>query len=229
MSIKIALIPARGGSKRIPNKNLKIFNGKPLIVWTIEAAIEYGGFDSVIVSTDSEEIANVAVKEGAYVPFLRPAELSNDTATTNDVIQHAVNWLEERGNKVEVISLLQPTSPLRDASDIHNAMSMLDMKNADAIISVCETEHPIQHCNQLGEDLCMNNFLAEEALKRTQDLMPYYRLNGAIYIFRREFVGSLLSIYNSRSYAYIMNKYKSIDIDDEYDFLIAEFLKKQIK
>ncbi|HGY1050176.1 TPA: pseudaminic acid cytidylyltransferase [Aeromonas salmonicida subsp. pectinolytica] len=228
MPANIAIIPARGGSKRLPNKNILPFSGKPLITWTIEAALESKLFDMVLVSTDSQEIADIATHAGATVPFLRPAKLASDTATTNDVISHMVKWIEVHYRAVSRITLLQPTSPLRDANNIKEAMALYDMKNALAVISVCELEHPIQYCNRLPADLSMEGFLPTAANRRSQELETYYRLNGAIYIFGREFVGNMSDIYSKGSLAYIMSKYKSIDIDDEFDFNMAEFIKDNL-
>ncbi|WP_038163014.1 cytidylyltransferase domain-containing protein [Trabulsiella guamensis] len=220
----IAVIPARGGSKRLPKKNIKMLAGKPLIKWTIDAALEYGEFDMVIVSTDSQEIADIAALAGATIPFLRPAELATDTATTNDVITNIVDWVENHHGKVDRVALLQPTSPLRDASDIRNALSLYDERSALSVISVCELEHPLQYCNKLSDDLSMNGFLPEIMNKRSQELETYFRLNGAIYIFDRRFVGSLEKIYSEGSFAYIMKKENSVDIDDAFDFVMAETL-----
>lgn len=223
MSLNIAVIPARGGSKRLPNKNIKPLKGKPLIVWTIEAALQYGGFDIVIVSTDSQKIADVAKAAGAFVPFLRPAELATDTSTTEGVIGHIVEWIEKNFEKVARVTLLQPTSPLRDAEEICNAIALYDKMQALAVVSVCELEHPIQYCNLLPENLSLEGFIPKNLNKRSQDLDTYYRLNGAIYIFDRKFVGALKDIYCKGAFAYVMNKWKSIDIDDKHDFQMAEY------
>lgn len=227
MPANIAIIPARGGSKRLPNKNILPFSGKPLITWTIEAALESQLFDMVLVSTDSQDIADIAINAGATVPFLRPAQLANDTATTNDVITHIIEWVELHYRKVSRVTLLQPTSPLRDANNIKEAMALYVMKNALAVISVCELEHPIQYCNRLSANLSMEGFLPIAANRRSQELEPYYRLNGAIYIFDRRFVGKMSDIYSKGSIAYIMSKLKSVDIDDEFDFNMAEFIKNK--
>ncbi|MGE6167756.1 cytidylyltransferase domain-containing protein [Aeromonas media] len=227
MSLKIAIIPARGGSKRLPNKNILPLNGKPLIVWTIEAALDSQLFDMVLVSTDSQDIADVSMSAGATMPFLRPAELASDTATTNDVISHMVGWVEKEYDDVVRVTLLQPTSPLRDADNIREAMRLYDEKQASSVISVCELEHPIQYCNRLPSDLSMAGFIPARANQRTQELEIYYRLNGAIYIFERRFVGSLSDIYSAGSFAYLMDKKKSVDIDDAYDFALANFLMTQ--
>lgn len=231
MSLNIAIIPARGGSKRLPNKNILPLENKPLINWTVEAALKSNLFDMVLVSTDSQNIADVAKAAGAAVPFLRPSELASDTSTTNDVIKHMVEWIEHKYSPVARITLLQPTSPLRNARNIIEAMALYEEKKAEAIISVCEIDHPIQYCNRLSKNQGMKGFISVNDNRRSQDLEPFYRLNGAIYIFDRRFVGSLTSIYSENSFAYIMNKFQSVDIDDEFDFMLAALLlsdKKKI-
>ncbi len=224
--MNIAIIPARGGSKRLPGKNIKDLAGKPMIAWTIEAALDSGVFDHIFVSTDCEKIAKIAKKFGAEVPFLRPIELASDTATTNDVVTHLVEWFEkEYMQKISTITILQPTSPLRNASHIGEAMSLMQEKSAKAIISVCELEHPIQFCNKLGLDGSMDSFVDPKNIRRTQDLEPYYRLNGAIYLFDREYVNRLNEIYSEGTYSYIMSSKSSIDVDNEDDFELAKFFK----
>uniref|UniRef100_UPI0021D815FF acylneuraminate cytidylyltransferase family protein n=1 Tax=Enterobacter huaxiensis TaxID=2494702 RepID=UPI0021D815FF len=179
---KIAIIPARGGSKRLPGKNIKNLCGRPLIEWTIEAAIKSKLFDRIIVSTDSDEIREISLRAGAEVPYLRSPELASDTATTNDVVTDIVKWLEGTGVVISTIMILQPTSPLRTETDIVNAFDLMVEKKAKAIVSVCEVEHPIQYCNVLEDDLSMDNFIPTASIKRTQDLPTYYRLNGSIYL-----------------------------------------------
>ncbi|EGK13932.1 cytidylyltransferase domain-containing protein [Psychrobacter sanguinis] len=223
--MKTAIIPARGGSKRLPGKNTKLLGDKPLIAWTIEAAIESNVFDHVFVSTDSQEIADISKQYGAEVPFLRPEELASDTATTNDVITHLVDWFESEFNQTtSLIAVLQPTSPFRNANHIIEAIEEMNDKSAKAIISVCQLEHPIQFCNQLGSDGSMADFINLENMKRTQDLKPTYRLNGALYIFDRDYVGRMQDLYSEGTYAYIMSSLVSIDIDTQEDFDLAEYL-----
>ncbi|MDH6632074.1 UNVERIFIED_ORG: pseudaminic acid cytidylyltransferase [Lelliottia amnigena] len=222
---KIALIPARGGSKRLPDKNIKQLHGKPLIAWTIEAAILSQLFDKVIVSTDSEKISEVAKHYGAEVPFIRPAEISGDTASTADVVKHAIDFINKNyAASVETICLLQPTSPLRNSSHIEEAYKLYARKNANSVISVCELEHPIQLCNTLDNNLSMNDFISSENIRRSQDYDKYYRLNGAIYIFNSCHVNNIAGIYDSKSYAYVMDRFSSIDIDVKEDFMLAEAL-----
>ncbi|AWA06173.1 acylneuraminate cytidylyltransferase family protein [Aeromonas hydrophila] len=227
MNLNIAIIPARGGSKRLPNKNKLPLAGKPLITWTIEAALESQLFDLVLVSTDSQDIANISADSGAIVPFIRPAELATDTATTNDVISHMVKWVESQYRAVDMVTLLQPTSPLRNANHIKGAMALYKMKNASAVISVCELEHPIQYCNKLPDNLSMAGFIPTIANRRSQELERYYRVNGAIYMFDRQYVGALSDIYSSNSFAYIMEKSASIDIDDAFDLYLSECIKNR--
>lgn len=223
-ALNVAIIPARAGSKRLPGKNIKLLAGKPLIVWTIEAAITSNLFDVILVTTDSEEIANIARAAGASVPFLRPSELSTDTSSTNEVISHAVDWIEQNVGTVSCVTLLQPTSPLRTADDIAQAMNMYDTKQASAIVSVCLTEHPIQFCNTLPIDLSMAGFIKTQNNKRSQELEPSWRLNGAIYIFDRKYVSNLTNLYEQNTFAYIMKRESSIDIDQELDFILAEII-----
>ncbi|MNZ48005.1 CMP-N,N'-diacetyllegionaminic acid synthase [compost metagenome] len=229
MSLNIAIIPARGGSKRLPGKNIKPLAGKPLIRWTTQAALASGEFDMVIVSTDSQAIADIAMQDaGVIFPGLRPAELASDTATTNDVISHVVQWVEEHHSMVDMVAILQPTSPLRTAQQIKEAVALYKNKKATAVVSVCELEHPIQYCNRLPEDHSLNCFITPSVNKRSQELEPFYRLNGAIYLFDRQHVGDLSGIYCENSYAYLMDKKSSVDIDDEFDFILAEVIEHHI-
>lgn len=228
----IAIIPARGGSKRLPGKNIRKLGDKPLIAWTIQAAIKSNCFDTVLVSTDDEKIAAVAKEYGAVVPFLRPAELANDTATSDTVIEHAVEWLEaHQSMTVETVSLLQPTSPFRNELHIRETFKLFNEKQADAIVSVGESDTCLELCNRLPKDHSLSGFLKTD-VGRTQDMQQVYELNGAIYLFKRLLVGQLRAIYEPgcKSYAYIMNAIDSIDIDTELDFDWAEFcLSKKFK
>lgn len=220
----IAIIPARGGSKRLPGKNIKNLCGRPLIVWTIDAALQSKLFDRIIVSTDSDAIRNIAISAGAEVPYLRSPELSSDTATTNDVVTDIVSWLENSGDDVSTVTILQPTSPLRTDEDIVKAFNLMREKKAKAIVSVCKVEHPVQYCNLLADDLSMHNFIDTGNIRRTQDLPVYYRLNGAIYIFNRDYVSNINHIYNEGTFAYVMDRFNSIDIDEQIDFELATIL-----
>ncbi len=216
----LAVIPARGESRRLPNKNILDLAGKPLISWTIEAALNSRYLDKIVVSSDSDKILSIAEKykvEG----IKRPYELATDTASTVVVLEHAIKNI--KGN-YDYVVLLQPTSPLRTSKHIDEAIELLDMKNADAVISVCETECPLEWCNTLPENLNMKDFIKKEILnKRSQDLPKYYRLNGAIFICSISQFLERKTFFLENSFAYIMDRRYSIDIDDLTDFQMAEF------
>lgn len=221
----LAIIPARGGSKGIKNKNIVNLKGKPLISYTIEEAKKSGIFDKIIVSTDSPEIAEISKKYGAEVPFLRPENLSTDTASTIDVILHALNYFIDNDEYYDYFVLLQPTSPLRKAEDILNSVDLLFEKDADSVVSVCEVEHSPLFSNTLPQDLSLSNFIRKDLRdKRRQDLPKYYRINGAIYISRVETFLKTKDFYEGKSYAYIMPIERSIDIDSIVDLKMAEIL-----
>jgi CMP-N,N'-diacetyllegionaminic acid synthase len=219
----LGIIPARGGSKRLPGKNIKELSGKPLIVWTIEAALKSNYIDMVAVTSDDEEILNIS-KQYSVKTVKRPDELASDTATTFDAIKHTMDNVD----KYDYVVLLQPTSPLRNENHIDEAIELLEKKKADAIISVCEVEHSPLWCNILPADLSMKNFINEEFINvRSQDLPKYYRLNGAIYICNSmKLLEQRTFFLKDNVYAYVMDRRYSVDIDEEVDFRMAEILKK---
>ncbi len=218
----LGIIPARGGSKRLPRKNILPLAGKPLIAWTIDAAKKSKYLDRIIVSTEDKEIAEVSRNYGAEV-VNRPGHLATDESSTVDVI---LDLLEKIERSYDYIVLLQPTSPLRNEKHIDEAIELLFKKNADAIISVCEAEHSPLWMNTLPEDGKMNNFLSPNLLnKRSQDLPKYYRLNGAIYICEKESFKKYKSFFlKEKVFAYIMAQIYSVDIDTKIDFLISEVI-----
>jgi CMP-N-acetylneuraminic acid synthetase len=220
----IAIIPARGGSKRLPGKNMMMIAGKPLIGWTIEAALESGVFGRVVVSTDSREIAVMAAQFGAGVPFMRPEELARDDTPAVEVLIHAVNELMA-GKKTRWTHLacLQPTSPLRTAENIRAAVKLLEEKQADAVISVCKSEHSPLWSNTLPASLSLDGFIPESIQKTpSQQLPAYYRLNGALYFCRiPRMIAERTLFLKTGAYAYIMSRKDSIDIDDLVDFDLA--------
>lgn len=222
----LAIIPARSGSKGLKDKNIKELNGKPLIAYTIGAAIESNVFDNIIVSTDSKVYEDIAKKCGAEVPFLRPDYLSTDEATTNDVVEYTIKELEKVGKNYDYFMILQPTSPLRKSEDILGAVKLLFEKNANSVVSVCEAEHSPLYMNTLDESLAMDDFLSKDIKTRRQELPKYYRLNGAIYICKISNFLKYKNFYGEKSHAYIMDKKRSIDIDDELDFILADYLMK---
>ena len=219
----LGIIPARGGSKRLPRKNMLDLCGKPLIAWSIEAGLNSKYIDKVVVSSDDDEILNISSNFGAET-IKRPVELASDTATTFDAIKHTIENVE----KYDYIVLLQPTSPLRNAKHIDEAIELLEIKNADAVVSVCEMDHSPLWSNTLPNDGNMRGFLREEILnKRSQDLEKYYRLNGAIYICKTEKLLEEKGFFlKDNIFAYVMDRESSVDIDEEIDFKIAEVILK---
>lgn len=219
----LAIIPARSGSKGLPHKNIKKLCGIPLIGHTILAAKESGQFSCVHLSTDSSEYAAIGKEFGADVSFLRTPALAVDQAGSWDVARWTAEQFQEKGLRFDTIALLQPTSPLRTARDILQAYRLFLEKEANMVVSVCEPDHPPLWSNTLPEDLSMEHF-ENPALSDIprQQLPVYYRMNGAIYIVKTEFLFSGKPMYSERSYAYIMDKKHSVDIDDELDFLVAE-------
>lgn len=221
----LGIIPARGGSKGIPRKNIKPLNGKPLINYTIDAALASQVFDRLIVSTDDPEFAEVSRQAGADVPFIRPVELATDEARGRDVLLHAMDWVGRHDKVYDLVMVLQPTSPLRQATDIIGALELLISKNGKAVVSVCEVEHHPWWCNTLPEDLSMKDFLPDKALHvHRQQLPRYYRLNGAIYCGFWDFVYSNESWYGEGTFAYVMPRERSVDIDTLIDWKLAEVL-----
>jgi len=220
----LAVIPARGGSKRLPRKNILPIAGKPLIAWTIESAVDSGIFDKVIVNTDDDEIATAALKYGAEIPFIRPQELALDISSSIDVLIHTIQWYKANDIEFTHVALLQPTSPLRSGIDISNAWDLIIEKGAISVISVCEVEHPIQWTYNLDASGVMSS-LFKDSDKRSQDYQKNYRLNGAIYIVNTDFLLEHKKILTSdHSVGYLMSRVASVDIDDLLDFKFAEFI-----
>lgn len=218
----LAVITARSGSKGMPDKNIKELCGKPLLAYSVECALQSGKFEKVFVSTDSADYAEIARKYGADASFLRSKETSGDTAGSWDVVREVVYQFEEQGELFDHIMLLQPTSPLRNVSDIRNSFALMDEKDANSVVSVCEMEHSPLWSNTLGDDLCMDHFRRENYCDmRRQELPTYYRLNGAIFLVTREELKQQ-QMLRHKSYAYIMPTERSIDIDTEFDFKVTE-------
>lgn len=221
----IAIIPARSGSKGLPNKNIRSLNGKPLIAYSIEAAKESGIFDEIFLSTDSQEYADIAVQYGANVPFLRSDNLATANASTWDCVIEAIENYQKGGKNYDIFVLLQPTSPLRTAQDIAAAVELMIAKNADSVVSVSEADHSPLWYNTLPESKSLNGFLRPEIMtKNRQQLPTYYRVNGAIYIVSTAYFSRTQNIYDGNSFAYIMPRRNSIDIDNLLGFSIAEYL-----
>lgn len=223
----LAIIPARKGSKRLPNKNKLKLNGKPLISWTIESAMKSIYIDEIAISTDDEDIIEIAKSYKINVPFLRPEELSSDKASTMDVVFHTIENYKSIGRCYDIIILLQPTSPLRTSLDIDNSFKLLS-KDTKAIISVCELDHSPLWSNVLPSDNSMEFFLKEDIKGlRSQDLPQYYRLNGAIYISTINYLETNRSFFGNQSKAYIMSSNNSIDIDTKLDFELCKLIMNE--
>ena len=220
----LGLIPARGGSKRLPRKNLLPLAGRPLIAWTIAAALAARGIDRVVVSTDDAEIADTARAHGAEVPFMRPAALADDHASGLQVMLHALNELQAAGEQFDFVALLQPTSPLRRTDDIEGAIARLRETRGDMVVSVCASDHPPEWANTLPPDGALRDFFRPGIRGvRSQDLPVQYRLNGAIYLYNcRRLLETGSDIMDDNAYAYIMPRERSIDIDTALDLHIAE-------
>ncbi len=225
----LAIIPARGGSKGIANKNIKQLLGKPLIAYTIETALKSNVFDKVLVSTDSKEIAEIAKFYGANVPFLRPSELATDTANSMDVIVHAINFLKNNGENFDYTMKLQPTSPLRTVDDIVKAIDIIIDKNANSVISVSEAFTSPLWMNTLPKDLSMENFLDRTVrFKNRQELPKYYKLNGSIFLAKTNALLTSKDWFMKKSYALITDPKYSVDIDSIIDFKLAEILIRDL-
>jgi len=219
----IAIIPARGGSKGLPNKNIRKICGKPLIAWTINEAIKARQISKIIVSTDSKQIADIALNYGAEVPFLRPSYLAKDSSLAVDNYIYTLDRLKnEQALDINEFAVLQPTSPLRISDDIDNAVKMFLEKEADSVISYTEEVHPIFWHKKIRQDMSFEDIFDNQLLNR-QDYTKTYFPNGAIFVFKTDLIQKK-KYYSEKSYAYIMPRDRSIDIDTIEDFEYAEFL-----
>lgn len=219
----LAIIPARGGSKGLPGKNIKLFHGKPLIAYAIEEAQNSKYIDKIIVTTDSKEIAEVALRYGAEVPFLRPKELADDESPVIDTYFHTIDRFIKEGLKIEDFIALQPTSPLRKSIHIDRAIEIFREKKADSVISVSENEHPIEWIKTIDEGDKLISFFVNNNLNR-QEYRRTYRPNGMIYIFNYSALKKYKNYYMQNTYPMIIENKYAIDIDTISDFEYAEFL-----
>lgn len=223
----IAIIPARGGSKGLPGKNIRDFCGKPLICHSIKAALEARCIDRVLVSTDDAEIARIAGEAGAEIPFLRPTALATDTARAVDVYNHLLDWLEGQGTAVESFCVLLPTAPLRQARHIDEAGDLFLENCADSVLSITTYDHPIEWALSTSADKRIAQIFPEESMKNRQDFRQAFRPNGAIYLFSTAFFRQGRGYYGPNSYGYYMDPDFSIDIDTALDMKIAEVLYRE--
>lgn len=220
----LAIIPARAGSKEIKDKNIKLLNGKPLLSYTIESAKKSDIFDSIIVSTDSEKIAQISKDYGAEVPFLRPENLARDESKTIDAVMHVIKELVLLGRYYDVVILLQPTSPLRTEKHIVEAYKLFVEKSFNSVMSICEVkDNPIFMKTMNNDGILKQMFENTTSSIRRQELDEIYRPNGAIYVNLLEEL-TISTSFNDNLYGYLMSKEDSVDIDELMDFYLAEQL-----
>lgn len=223
--LRLGLITARGGSKGLPGKNVRPLCGKPLIVWTVEAALASGVVDALVVSTDAEDIAEPARKAGADVPFLRPAELATDEATSLAVGLHALDWLQDhRRWHPEWLWLLQPTSPLRTAEHLREAWRLAETAAADSVLGVVRPKHHPAWCLVESPDGALAPLLVAHSPGRRQDLTTVWAPNGAIYLTRVEALRREGRFTAGRCVPLPMTPEESLDIDTSLDFAVCEAL-----
>ena len=221
----IAIIPARKGSKGLPGKNIKDLIGKPMIAYSIEEALKSKYITEVVISTDCKEIEEVAVKYGAKSPFLRPEHLATDNAKAVDNYIYVINRMnKEFGYDVKDFVVLQPTSPLRKVEDIDGSIELFKGKNADSVISYTEEHHPIEWHKYITDEGKFENIF-EESLINRQEIKKSYFPNGAVFVFDYEFIKQR-KYFSDNSYAYIMPRFRSVDVDTIEDFKYIEFLMK---
>lgn len=228
MSKAIAIIPARGGSKRIPRKNIKDFFGKPLIAYSIEAALESKLFDKIIVSTDDEEIANVAKKYGAEVPFIRPKELSDDFTGTEDVVKHALEWLKEGGETFEFACTIYATAPLLQSKYLVEGYNALKTSTAVNVFSATSMPYPIQRTFKINDEGRCEMFTPEHYMTRSQDLEEAYQDAGQFYCTKTDQTSNEI-MFSKDSIPIILPRHLVQDIDTLEDWKRAEVMYKVMK
>ncbi len=228
----LAIIPARGGSKGIPKKNITMLAGKPLIAWTIEAALSAPCLDKIILSTDDEQILKTGKKYGAEVPFLRPSNIAEDDTTDMPVYEHTLSWLAENEQFYpDIIVWLRPTAPLRTGEDIEQAVDILIKKNPDWVRSVCEVDHHPYWMYKPNGDMMepfIDGIKIENYIRR-QLLPTAYRLNGVVDVAWRSTIIEKKLLYSGVMAPYIMPVERSIDIDTKLDLKVAEIFMTQEK
>lgn len=221
----LGLITARGGSKGLPRKNIRLFCGKPLVAWTIEVALESNICSDVVVSTDDEEIADCALDYGASVPFMRPAALASDSASSLAVVFHALKCCKQ----VDSVLLMQPTSPLRSAEDVRNIVELGRVESASSAVSVTAVGcHPSLMYELSDRNIVTKSFASNRLVGRRQDFAPLFALNGALYLSDVEFLTRNRNFIDDRdTLGYRMPRERSVDIDDEIDWKLAELLMRE--
>jgi len=219
----LAIIPAREGSKGVVGKNVRNLGDKPLIAHTIQAALESEQVDRIIVSTDSESIAQISMEYGAEVPFLRPISISEDDSFILDNYKFILERLKiEYGEDITSFVALQPTSPFRNSYDIDTAVELFYKNNVDSVISFTKETHPPEWNRLINDDGTFCNFISEE-IRNRQMYKSVYRFNGAVYVYKSKLIKNGV-MYSDNSIAYVMPEERSLDIDTKNDFMYAEFL-----
>jgi len=226
--MKLAIIPARGGSKRIPRKNIKLFCGKPMIAWSIDAALQSGCFDRVIVSTDDAEITEVARQYGAQVPFIRPAELADDHTGTTAVIAHAINWFAAQGQAPAQVCCLYATAPFVSADDLRRGLTVLTEAGSDYAFAVTSYAFPIQRAIRITPAGRVEMFNAEHFNTRSQDLEEAYHDAGQFYWGRADAWLQGRMIFSPAATPVMLPRHRVQDIDTPEDWARAEWLFRAI-
>jgi N-acylneuraminate cytidylyltransferase len=222
--MKLAVIPARGGSKRIPRKNIKLFGGKPMIAWSIEAAIQSGCFDRIIVSTDDAEIADVARAYGAEVPFVRPPELSDDHTATIPVVAHAIQWVSQQFGPVELACCLYATAPFIQSKDLQQGLNALQQSDALYALTVTNFAAPIQRSFRITQQQRIEMFNPDQYNTRSQDLEEAYHDAGQFYWGRAEAWLSSTPLHSEFAIPLLLPRYRVQDIDTMDDWIRAEMM-----
>lgn len=221
----LGIVTARSGSKRLPDKNVRDFCGRPLFAWSVRAGLECPSVSRTVVSTDSADYRRIALAAGAECPQLRAPELASDTASSADTVLEAVDWYDGMYGDDDAVVLLQPTSPLRDALDVAGAIEMFERTGAPALVSVSPAECPPEWMGQLPDDLSAADFIARQRKgSRSQDLGQWYRLNGAIYVIRIGVLRREKGFLPAGTVAFPMPRNHAVDIDDATDFEFARLL-----
>lgn len=227
--MKLALIPARGGSKRIPRKNIKPFRGRPVIAYAIEAATASGLFDRIVVSTDDDEIAAVAERFGAEAPFRRPPELADDHATTPAVIRHALDWAERAGLEISHLCCIYPAAPLVRSDDIRRAFDLMEAEGVDYCFPVTEFPFPIQRAIRIRDDDRVEMFDPSHFETRSQDLEPAFHDAGHFYWGRAEAFRRGDQIFSPAAAALRLPRWRVVDIDTPEDWRRAELFHELLE
>ena len=222
--MRVAIIPARGGSKRIKDKNIREFGGKPMIYWAISNAIRSELFDRVLVSTDSKKIKSIAIGCGAEVPFIRPSHLSGDHTGTAPVISHAIDWMEQQGGSVSEVCCIYPATPFLEPEELNKGLKFLLNYDIQFSFSITSYAHPIQRALRLHKNGMLDMFDEETSNVRSQDLEEMYHDAGQFYWATSNTWRSEVSILSNRSAGVFIPRYRAIDIDTHDDWTLAELI-----